>query len=261
MSIRSMSAHEGPQRATVQGPESEHSMPDLSVVIPVFNEVENIEPLWVELREVLDGIGRPYEVILVNDGSTDGSEAVVKRLAAKHEPVRYVSFEANSGQTAAFDAGFKAARGKLVVTMDADMQNDPHDVPAMLELIGDYDVVVGWRHNRKDSAFKRFQAAFARRYRQKKLGDRFHDVGCSLKVCKRECLDGVKLFAGMHRFLPILLEWDGARVAEVKVNHRPRTRGGTKYTFFKRMRQARQDLRAVVWMKKRRLNYQIKEEG
>ncbi len=236
-------------------------MPDLSVVIPVFNEVENVEPLWTELREVLDAIGGPYEVIFVNDGSTDGSEAVVKRLAAEHEPVRYVSFEANSGQTAAFDAGFKAARGTLVVTMDADMQNDPRDIPAMLELIGDTDVVVGWRHNRKDPAFKRFQAAFARWYRHRKLGDRFHDVGCSLKVYKRRCIEGLTLFAGLHRFLPILFEWEGYRVAEVKVNHRPRTRGKTKYTFFKRTRQARQDLRAVVWMKRRRLNYRIKEQG
>jgi dolichol-phosphate mannosyltransferase len=236
-------------------------MPDLSVVIPVFNEVENIEPLWAELRDVLEATGRSYEAIFVNDGSTDGSEAVIKRLAAEHEVVRYVSFEANAGQTAAFDAGFKAAEGELVITMDADMQNDPHDIPAMLELVGDYDVVVGWRHNRQDSAFKRFQAAFARWYRHRKLGDRFHDVGCSLKVYERRCLDGMKLFGGMHRFLPILFEWEGYRVAEVKVNHRPRAKGKGKYRFFSRMREARSDLRAVIWMKKRRLDYRIKEEG
>jgi dolichol-phosphate mannosyltransferase len=145
--------------------------------------------------------------------------------------------------------------------MDADMQNDPHDIPAMLALVGDYDVVVGWRHNRQDTAFKRFQAAFARRYRQRRLGDRFHDVGCSLKVYKRTCLDGLKLYKGMHRFLPILFEWEGYRVAEIKVNHRPRTRGATKYAFARRTREAREDLRAVKWMKKRRLNYRIKEEG
>jgi dolichol-phosphate mannosyltransferase len=236
-------------------------MPEVSAVIPVFNEADNLEPLWAELREVLDGLGRSYEVIFVNDGSTDGSDAVIKRLAAANEAVRYVSFEANAGQTAAFDAGFKAARGELVVTMDADMQNDPHDIPAMLALVGDYDVVVGWRHNRQDTAFKRFQAAFARRYRQKRLGDRFHDVGCSLKIYKRACLDRLKLYKGMHRFLPILFEWEGYRVAEVKVNHRPRTRGTTKYAFAKRTREAREDLRAVIWMKKRRLNYRVKEEG
>ena len=236
-------------------------MPELSVVIPVFNEAENLEPLWAELRDVLDGVGRAYEVIFVNDGSSDGSEEVIKRLAAANSAVRYVLFEANCGQTAAFDAGFKAARGALVVTMDADMQNDPRDIPAMLERIGEYDVVVGWRHNRQDTAFKRFQASFARRYRQKRLGDRFHDVGCSLKVYKRECLDGLKFFGGMHRFLPILFEWEGWRVAEVKVNHRPRAKGKTKYTFFKRTREAREDLHAVMWMKKRRLDYTIKEEG
>ncbi len=236
-------------------------MPELSVVIPVFDEAENLEPLWAELRNVLDGVGRAYEVIFVNDGSSDGSEEVIKRLAAANSAVRYVSFEANCGQTAAFDAGFKAARGALVITMDADMQNDPHDIPAMLERIGEYDVVVGWRHNRQDTAFKRFQASFARRYRQKRLGDRFHDVGCSLKVYKRECLDGLKFFGGMHRFLPILFEWEGWRVAEVKVNHRPRAKGKTKYTFFKRTREAREDLHAVMWMKKRRLDYTIKEEG
>ncbi len=236
-------------------------MPELSVVIPVFNEAENIEPLWAELREVLEGVGRPYEVIFVNDGSTDGSGKVIARLAQANGAVRYVSFEANSGQTAAFDAGFKAAHGALVITMDADMQNDPHDIPAMLELMGEYDVVVGWRHTRRDSAFKRFQARFARRYRQRRLGDRFHDVGCSLKVYKRECLDGLTLYEGLHRFLPILFEWEGRRVAEVKVNHRPRAKGRTKYTFFKRTREARNDLRAVMWMKKRRLDYRIKEEG
>ena len=236
-------------------------MPELSVVIPVFNEAESLDPLWAELREVLDGTGRPYEVIFVNDGSTDASEALIQGLVSAHPAVRCVSFEKNCGQTAAFDAGFKAARGTLVITMDADMQNDPHDIPAMLEGAGDYDAVVGWRHKRQDTAFKRFQASFARRYRQKRLGDRFHDVGCSLKVYRRECLGGLKLFEGMHRFLPILLEWEGCRVAEVKVNHRPRTRGQTKYTFFKRTREAKADLRAVMWMKKRRLDYTIKEEG
>ncbi|MBN1918978.1 MAG: glycosyltransferase family 2 protein [Verrucomicrobia bacterium] len=236
-------------------------MPELSVVIPVYNEIQNLEPLWVELREVLEGLGRPYEVIFVNDGSTDGSEEVIKRLASKHGAVRYVSFERNCGQTAAFDAGFKAARGDIVVTMDADLQNDPHDIPALLELIGDYDLVIGWRHSRRDSAFKRFQARFARRYRQKRLGDRFHDVGCSLKASRRECLAGLTLYEGMHRFLPLLFEWEGWRVAEVKVNHRPRTTGRTKYTFFRRTREARADLCAVMWMRRRRLNYRIKEEG
>jgi dolichol-phosphate mannosyltransferase len=236
-------------------------MPELSVVVPVYNEVECLEALWTELRDVLDATGRSYEVILVNDGSTDGSEALIKRLAAENEPVRYVSFETNCGQTAGFDAGFKAARGDVVFTMDADLQNDPHDIPAMLERLADCDVVVGWRHNRRDSAFKRFQSRFARRYRQKRLGDRFNDVACSLKAYKRACLEGLKLYKGMHRFLPILFEWEGYRVAEVKVNHRPRTRGKTKYTFFKRTREAREDLRAVMWMKKRRLNYRIKEQG
>jgi len=236
-------------------------VPELSVVIPVFNEAENLEPLWAELRDVLDGMGRPYEVIFVNDGSTDTSSAIIKRLAFANETVRYVSFESNCGQTAAFIAGFKTARGATVITMDADMQNDPHDIPALLELIGEYDAVVGWRHNRQDTAFKRFQSGFARRYRQKRLGDRFHDVGCSLKAYKRECVLELPSFNGMHRFLPILLEWDGHRVAEVQVNHRPRTRGKTKYTFLKRTREARADLRAVMWMKTRRLNYTIKEEG
>ena len=236
-------------------------MPELTVVIPVYNEKESLEPLWAELREVLEGLGRSYEVVFVNDGSTDGSGAIIKRLAAAHETVRYVTFASNSGQTAAFDAGFKAARGDVVVTMDGDLQNDPHDIPALLGLMGEYDVVVGWRHNRQDSAFKRFQSSFARRYRQKRLGDRFHDVGCSLKAYKRTCLEGLRLYKGMHRFLPILLEWEGFRVAEVKVNHRPRTRGKTKYTFCKRTREARADLRAVMWMQKRRLDYQIEEQG
>jgi dolichol-phosphate mannosyltransferase len=236
-------------------------MPDLSVVLPVLNEAGNLEPLWAELRQVLDQIGQSYEVIFVNDGSTDGSEAIIKRLASEHDAIRYVSFDAHYGNTAAFDAGFKAARGDLVISMDADMQNDPHDIPRMLSMMGEHDVVVGWRHNRKDTAFKRFQSRFARRYRQKRLGDRYHDVGCALKVYRRECLQNVTLYEGMHRFLPILFEWKGYRVAEVKVNHRPRTKGKTKYTFLRRTREARRDLRAVMWMKDRRLDYRIKEQG
>jgi dolichol-phosphate mannosyltransferase len=232
---------------------------DISIVIPVYNEEDNIKPLIVEVQEVLDGVGRPYEIIFVDDGSVDQSFAILKKGASQDPQIRVIRFKKNTGQTAAFDAGFRAARGDIVVTMDADLQNDPHDIPHLLEKIGEFDVVCGWRHKRKDPWIKLVSSKIANFVRNILSQEEIVDTGCSLKAFKRECLQNVKLFNGMHRFLPTLTKMEGFTVTQVKVNHRPRRFGTTKYNIRNRMVKAFVDLLAVRWMKKRHLDYEIEE--
>jgi len=232
---------------------------DISIVIPVYNEEDNIKPLIVEVQEVLDGVGRPYEIIFVDDGSVDQSFAILKEAASQDPQIRVIRFKKNTGQTAAFDAGFRAARGDIVVTMDADLQNDPHDIPHLLEKIGEFDVVCGWRHKRKDPWIKLVSSKIANFVRNILSQEEIVDTGCSLKAFKRECLQNVKLFNGMHRFLPTLTKMEGFTVTQVKVNHRPRRFGTTKYNIRNRMVKAFVDLLAVRWMKKRHLDYEIEE--
>ena len=232
---------------------------DISIVIPVFNEEANIKPLGAELREVLDGLGKSYEIIFVDDGSGDQSFAILKDAASNDSRIRVIRFKRNTGQTAAFDAGFKAARGDIVVTMDADLQNDPHDIPHLLEKIGEFDVVCGWRQKRKDPWIKIVSSKIANFVRNMLSQEEIVDTGCSLKAFRKECLQNVKLFNGMHRFLPTLAKMEGFSVTQVKVNHRPRRFGTTKYNIRNRMVRAFADLLAVRWMKKRHLDYEIEE--
>jgi len=232
---------------------------DISIVIPVYNEEANLKPLSRELREVLDGLGRPYEIIFVDDGSVDQSFAILKE-AASHDPqIRVIRFTKNTGQTAAFDAGFRAARGDIVVTMDADLQNDPHDIPRLLEKIEEFDVVCGWRYKRRDPWIKIVSSKIANFVRNILSQEEIVDTGCSLKAFRKECLQNIKLFNGMHRFLPTLTKMEGFTVTQVKVNHRPRRFGTTKYNIRNRMVRAFADLLAVRWMKKRHLDYEIEE--
>jgi len=232
---------------------------ELSVVIPVYNEEANLLPLMEELKGVLEGMGREYEVIFVDDGSTDGSASVLREMASRDTRVKVIRFRRNCGQTAAFDAGFKAAQGKVIVTMDADLQNDPKDIPLLLERIGEYDLVAGWRHRRKDPWLKVISSKIANSIRNWVLREEIRDTGCSLKAFRRECLQGIKLFEGMHRFFPTLLRMEGFRVLEVKVNHRHRRFGRTKYNIRNRIWRALVDLLAVRWMKRRHLDYEIEE--
>jgi glycosyltransferase involved in cell wall biosynthesis len=234
--------------------------PYISVVVPVYNEQDNLEPLTRELTEVLADINRPYEIIFVDDGSTDASPRKIEEVRQRHAGIREIRFTSNCGQTAAFDAGFKAARGEVVITMDADLQNDPHDIPAMLALMGQYDLVCGWRHKRNDDLVRRLSSRIANRIRNKLSGEDIQDVGCSLKVFRREYAQRLKLFTGMHRFFPTLVKLEGGRVAEVKVNHRPRKFGTAKYGVGNRILRSFVDLLAVCWMKKRYLAYVIKEQ-
>jgi dolichol-phosphate mannosyltransferase len=231
--------------------------PDLTVVAPVYNERENLEALTEELLGVLGAGKLDFEILLVDDGSRDGSSELIRELAGRHRSVRGLSFRENRGQTAAFDAGFKAARGRWVVTIDSDLQNDPGDIPALVAALDEYDAAVGYRRRREDSWLRRISSRIANAVRNRLSGDDIIDTGCSLKAFRRECLADIKLFTGMHRFLPTLLRIEGHRVIQLPVNHRPRTRGRSKYGVRNRVFRAFVDLLAVRWMKKRHLDYEV----
>ena len=205
--------------------------PDISVVIPILNEAPNLEALHQEFTAVLGAIGRPYELILVDDGSSDGTFEILTRLHAADARVRVIQFRRNFGQTAAFAAGFAAARGALIVTADADLQNDPRDIPRMLEAIDQgADIVCGWRRERKDPFLtRRLPSVVANRLISLVTGVRLNDYGCSLKVFKADAIKPLRLRGEMHRFLPALASELGVRIVELPVSHRPRTRGTSKY--------------------------------
>jgi len=204
--------------------------PEISVVIPLRDEERNVAPLCDELMGVLDQVGTSYEVILVDDGSTDKTFEELVRVQSKDSGVTVIRFTRNFGQTAAFAAGFAAARGQFVVTLDGDLQNDPHDIPAMLALARRKDVVSGWRRRRKDDFLTRHVPSVVANWLLGLVtGVRLHDNGCSLKVYRASVVKPLKLRPGMHRYLPALASQLGGRVAEVEVNHRPRRHGRSKY--------------------------------
>ena len=226
--------------------------PEISLVIPVYNEEENLPVLAAEIQGVMQNLGRPYEVIYVDDGSTDGSPQVLRRLARQDPAARIVCQRRNSGQSAAMDAGFRFARGGIVVTLDADLQNDPADIPRLLARLNEgYDAVSGVRRNRRDTWTRRVSSRIANGVRNWATDETVTDVGCSLKAYRREFLEHLPMFTGMHRFLPTLVRWNGARLAEIDVNHRPRLHGVAKYGIGNRLFRALADLMAVRWMRKR----------
>jgi glycosyltransferase involved in cell wall biosynthesis len=235
------------------------AVPALSIVAPVYNEVDNLVPLVEEIEAALaqSGLGLEYEILLVDDASVDGSAALIERLARANPRVRGLHFRANRGQTAAFDAGFKAARGRIVATIDADLQNDPRDLPGLVRGLEGYDAVVGYRTRRADTVVRRISSRIANGVRNWLSGDDIIDTGCSLKVFRREALAPITLYRGLHRFLPTLVRMEGFRVAQVPVGHRPRTRGVSKYGVLNRVFTAFADLLAVRWMKNRRLDYEV----
>lgn len=206
--------------------------PGISVVIPLYNEVLNVEDLCRELKSALHPLARPYEVILVDDGSKDGTGARALELAKTDPTLRVLRLRRNFGQTAAFSAGFDHARGRVVVTSDGDLQNDPRDIGAMLAKLEEgegFDIVCGWRKNRHDPLSKRIPSFFANHLISWATGVDLHDYGCSLKVIRADVVKGIRLYGEMHRFIPAVASSMGVRVAEVVVNHRPRTRGASKY--------------------------------
>lgn len=201
----------------------------ISVVVPVFNEEGNVAELHREIKEVCEKNQYDYEIIFVNDGSCDRTDEICRTLS----PIKYICMRKNFGQTAAMDAGIKAATKDFIVTMDGDRQNDPKDIPQMLEYLekNNLDVVSGWRKNRKDTFMKRFVSRGANLLRHMLIHDGIHDSGCSLKVYRRECFKGVNLYGEQHRFIPAILKTKGFTVGEMVVTHRPRTSGTTKYNW------------------------------
>ncbi len=202
----------------------------LSVVIPVYNEEENVRLLHERLRNALDPLNQEYELLFVDDGSTDRTLPILEEIQAQDNKVVVLSLRRNFGQTAAFAAGFDFSRGDVVVTMDGDLQNDPADIPKLLELIKESDLVSGWRKKRKDPFFsRRLPSMMANWLISKVTGVKLHDYGCSLKAYRRDVIKNLKLYGEMHRFIPAVASWYGVRVSEVETVHHPRMRGKSKY--------------------------------
>ncbi len=226
----------------------------VSVVIPVYNEAENIGPLVERLQSALARWGEQVEFILVDDGSRDGTLEILKRYQETEPRLRVVRFRRNLGQTAAMAAGFRWARGDAVVTLDGDLQNDPADVPRLVEMLSDWDAVCGIRTRRHDGWWKRFSSRIANGFRNWANGDDIIDTGCTLKAYRRQCLERLELYRGMHRFLPTLLRMRGYRVTQVPVEHHPRHAGRTKYGTWGRLVKGLADVWAVRWMQKNWVN-------
>lgn len=233
---------------------------ELSLVIPAYNERENLAPLLDEITSAL--AGWTYEVIIVDDGSTDGTLQELKALRGRYPQLRFLALERNSGQTAAFAAGFRAARAPIVITLDADLQNDPADIPRLVETLrhSGATAVAGYRATRRDTSWKRLQSRIANSVRNRLNGEVIRDTGCSLKAFRTEAVRALPLFTGMHRFLPTLIKMQGGTVTEVPVGHRPRRHGQTKYGMWNRVLRSLADAFAVRWMQRRALHYNIREE-
>ncbi len=246
------------------------SAPDLSVVVPVFNEEDNLPVLAEEIAAALDGAGAQgeallYEVLFVDDGSTDASPRVLAELASRDRRRRVLRLARNRGQSAAMAIGFRHARGRLTATLDADLQNDPADLPRLLAELdggdgGEVDVVCGVRAERRDTWLRRVSSRVANGVRNRLTAESIADVGCTLRVYRTRFVADLPMFTGMHRFLPTLLRLAGARVKEVPVHHRPRLHGSPKYNIRNRIRGALVDLFAVRWMQRRWIDLRAVEE-
>ncbi|MEQ1643021.1 MAG: glycosyltransferase family 2 protein [Pyrinomonadaceae bacterium] len=211
--------------------DNNQKLPELSLFLPVLDEEENLRPMHAKIAAALDALGKTAEVIFVDDGSTDKSLEILKEIAAGDDRVRVISLRRNYGQTAAMSAGIDAAKGDILIPMDADLQNDPADIKRLLDKLDEgYDVVSGWRKNRQDKLISRkIPSQIANRIISWIGGVPLHDYGCSLKAYRRDVIQDVKLYGEMHRFIPIYASWAGARVAEIPVDHHARTMGKSKY--------------------------------
>ncbi len=232
----------------------------LSAVVPVYNERENVVPLVEELAAELKRIGAPFEILLIDDGSTDGSGEILDRIAGSTPHVRALHLERNRGQSAATAAGFEAARGDYIVTLDADRQNDPGDISRLLEWIPQYDMVAGYRRERRDSWLRRASSVVANRVRGRVLGDGIRDTGCSLKLFRRDLTPRMPRFNGLHRFLPLLVQLQGGTVTQIPVNHRARIAGTSKYGVRNRLFRGLFDLIGMTWLKRRYVKYAVSYE-
>jgi dolichol-phosphate mannosyltransferase len=227
--------------------------PELSVVLPVHDEEGNLPALFDELRAALETIGRRAEIVFVNDGSTDGSGALLDRFRAADPRVRVLDHDKNHGLTAALDTGFKAARGDVIAMLDADLQNPPGELAKLLARLPEADMVIGWRKDRHDSFVKRVSSKVGNAYRNRRTFESVHDTGCALKVFRKDVIRRIKMFKGMHRFLPTLARMEGFRVVEVPVAHRPRPTGKSHFGVWNRLWKGLADVRTVRWMWSRRI--------
>jgi glycosyltransferase involved in cell wall biosynthesis len=237
--------------------------PVLSICVPVYNESENVPLLHDAIAKVVDPINLPVELILVDDGSKDDSWTQIQKLVEKDPRVRGLKFKQNCGETAASDAALRAARGRYVMTMDADLQNDPRDIPAFLTALEQgWDCVCGSRvatRKQGDSRVKVISSRIANAVRNKLSNENITDAGCTYRAFRRECVDRLKLYRGLHRFIPTLLKMEGFTVTEIPVTNNPRLHGESKYGVWNRLFKSFHDLLAIRWMKSRLLNYQINE--
>ena len=235
----------------------------LSVVAPAYNEYENIEPLLKQVSEAICKLDISWEFIIVNDCSQDETLPLLKKMMNEYGNLRVLSMGKRSGQTAAIDAGFSNAKGLFIAMLDSDLQNDPADIPKMLELIknNQCDMVNGWRKYRNDPWIRLLSSKIANSVRNWLTHENIHDSACGLKVFRRECIERVKFFNGMHRFMPTLVKMEGYKVIEMPVNHRPRQAGVAKYGIGNRVFKALRDAFAIRWMQSRIILYRVKEEG
>jgi len=233
----------------------------VSVVAPAYNEAANLPELVREIVAVMGPLGRPWEIVVVDDGSTDDSLKVLAALMREVRPLRVIALERHAGQTAALDAGLRAARGRFIVTLDADRQNDPAEIPRLLHVVETdaCDFINGWRAKRNDPWLRRISTKIANGVRNRLTQEDIHDSACGLKVFRRECIEHVKLFNGLHRFLPTLVRLEGFRVVEAPVSHRPRVAGRAKYGVWNRVFKALRDTFAIRWMQRRAIAYRVQE--
>ncbi len=232
---------------------------EISVVVPVYNEEENLPILVPKLSEVLKGLHKAYEVIFVDDGSSDRSRRILKEMICLSPSLRMIGFKENRGLSAALIAGMREARGDILVTLDSDLQNDPADIPKLLRELDDYDMATGWRQKREDPWLKRISSRIGNTVRNRLSGENVQDSACTLRAFKRECMKEIWVFNGMHRFLSTLVKMKGYRIIEVPVAHHPRRFGKSKYNIRNRMVRSFIDLLVVRWMKHRRIDYEIEE--
>lgn len=232
---------------------------EVSAVIPVCNEEQSLPILIPRLAEVLDRLGKPYEVVFVDDGSTDGCRKLLREMVSQHPSMRMLGFKENRGLSAALLAGMREARGETVVTLDSDLQNDPADISRLLPYLDQYDMATGWRQKRKDSWLKRVASRAGNSVRNWMTGENIHDSACTFRAFKRKCVKNIMLFDGMHRFLPTLVKMEGFRVIEVPVSHYGRNFGKSKFNIRNRIWRSWLDLLAVKWMKSRWIRTEIEE--
>jgi len=233
--------------------------PYLSLIVPCYNEQENVPELLSRVECALAKIGRPFEVIAVDDGSTDQTPTLLRDAMKTRPWLRVLRMRQNAGQSAAFQAGFDLARGEVIATIDADLQNDPAEIPRLLPMLDGVDMVTGWRKDRSDTAFRRWQSRQANRIRNWITQESVNDSACSLKLYRAHAIKGLRLFRGAHRYLPTLVKMRGYSVREEPVSHSPRHAGTAKYGFANRAFVGLYDLFGVRWMKKRYLNYSADE--